>query len=79
VRAETGLVTRAAGLIYDAGQAEGFVASGAVDQVAIGRGLLDDPRWGWHAAEKLGVKIDYPRPYAKAAPSQWAGAKLVRP
>jgi 2,4-dienoyl-CoA reductase-like NADH-dependent reductase (Old Yellow Enzyme family) len=79
VRAATGLVTRAAGLIYDAEQAEGFLAEGAVDQVAVGRALLDNPRWGWHAAERLGAKLDFPRPYAKASAAQWAGAKLVRP
>ena len=79
VKQEAGLVTRTAGLIYDAKQAEEILARGDVDQIAIARGVLDDPRWGWHAAEKLGVKIDVPKQYGRVGLGQWAGAKLVRP
>ena len=35
--------------------------------VAIGRGILNDPRWPWHAAEALGVRIEVPPPYIRAA------------
>ncbi|MGL5733944.1 MAG: oxidoreductase, partial [Beijerinckiaceae bacterium] len=55
-----------------------IVASGAADQVAIGRGMLDNPRWGWHAAEALGVKLDLPPQYARAGKPVWPGAGLVR-
>jgi 2,4-dienoyl-CoA reductase-like NADH-dependent reductase (Old Yellow Enzyme family) len=78
VRRGAGLVTRAVGLIADPHQAEAILASGAADQVAIGRGILDDPRWGWHAAEALGVKPELPPQYARAAASVWAGASLAR-
>ena len=35
-------------------QAEEIVASGKADMVALARGMLYDPRWGWHAAAELG-------------------------
>ena len=79
VRRETGLVVRTAGLIAEAHQAEEIVANRGVDQIAIARAVLDDPHWGWHAAEKLGVKLKLPVHYNRVASGQWPGAKLVRP
>ncbi|HWE17194.1 MAG TPA: NADH:flavin oxidoreductase/NADH oxidase [Hyphomicrobiaceae bacterium] len=79
VRAETGIVTRAVGLIVEPAQAEAIVASGKADFVAIARAFLDNPRWAWHAAERLGGKIAYPPQYARAAASLWPGAAMVRP
>jgi 2,4-dienoyl-CoA reductase-like NADH-dependent reductase (Old Yellow Enzyme family) len=79
VKQEAGLVTRAVGLIADPAQAEEIVASGAADQVAIGRGILDNPRWGWHAAERLGAKLDLPPQYARAASAVWPGSRIARP
>jgi 2,4-dienoyl-CoA reductase-like NADH-dependent reductase (Old Yellow Enzyme family) len=79
VRRESGLATRAVGLIADPHQAEGIVASGDADLVAIGRGLLDNPRWGWHAAQALGATLELPPPYARIAPSLWPGAAIARP
>ena len=35
--------------------------------------ILDDPRWVWHAAERLGAKIAYPPQYTRAAPAVWPG------
>ena len=35
--------------------------------VAMARAFLDNPRWLWHAAERFGLKIDYPPSYARAA------------
>ncbi len=78
VKSEAGLVTRAVGLIVEPAQAEAIVASGAADQVAIGRGILDNPRWGWHAAERLGAKLDLPPQYARAGAGGWPGAALIR-
>src|SRR6266436_1821355 len=46
--------TVAVGLITDAQQAEAIVSSGKADLVALARGILYDPRWGWHAAAQLG-------------------------
>jgi 2,4-dienoyl-CoA reductase-like NADH-dependent reductase (Old Yellow Enzyme family) len=57
-------------------QAEDIVATGKADMVAMARAFLDDPRWVWHAAERFGVKIDYPPQYARSHPSQWPGAAL---
>ena len=79
VRSETGIVVRTAGLIAEARQAEDIVANRGVDQIAIARGMLDDPRWGWHAAEKLGVKLQLPPQYNRVGAGVWPGAKIARP
>ena len=73
VRRESGIITRAVGMITGSQQANDLIESGKADQVAIGRGFLDDPRWGWHAAFDLGVTLAYPAPYAWAAPAEWSG------
>jgi 2,4-dienoyl-CoA reductase-like NADH-dependent reductase (Old Yellow Enzyme family) len=79
VKAESGLVTRAVGLIVTPEQAEAIVASGQADCVALARALLDDPRWVWHAAERLGAEVSIPPPYARTSRAAWPGAALVRP
>jgi 2,4-dienoyl-CoA reductase-like NADH-dependent reductase (Old Yellow Enzyme family) len=78
VRRQTGIVTRAVGLIVEPTQAEAIIAVGKADQVALARALLDDPRWGWHAAETLGATPALPPQYARAAPATWPGAKWLR-
>lgn len=60
VREEAGLPSLAVGLIKTPEEAEEIVAGGAADLVALARAMLWEPRWGWHAAEKLGVKIEAP-------------------
>ncbi len=60
--------TVAVGLITDARQAEQIVARGQADLVALARGLLYDPRWGWHAAAELGARVDAPPQYWRAPP-----------
>jgi 2,4-dienoyl-CoA reductase-like NADH-dependent reductase (Old Yellow Enzyme family) len=79
VRAETGLTTRAVGLLVDAAQAEAIIASGQADFVALARAFLDNPRWVWHAAERLGATVPFPPQYARVAAAQWPGATLARP
>ena len=79
VRERTGITTRAVGMIALPQQAEAIVASGRADFVALGRAMLDDPRWGWHAAEVLGGKVNYPKQYERAGSAFWPGAKLLRP
>ncbi|WP_417672261.1 NADH:flavin oxidoreductase/NADH oxidase [Roseibium sp.] len=54
IKAETGIMTQAVGLITRAEQAEEIVASGKADIVAIGREALSDPNWPLHAADALG-------------------------
>ena len=79
VRRMAQLPVMAVGMIADPQQAEDIVTSGRADMVALARGLLDDPRWVWHAAERFGVKLEYPNQYRRAHPDQWPGAQLARP
>ena len=58
IKQATGVTTMAVGLITEAKQAEEIVASGKADMVALARGMLYDPRWGWHAAAELGGEVD---------------------
>ncbi len=70
---------RAVGMIADPDQAEEIVASGKADMVALARGFLDNPRWVWHAAEKLGLAVKVPPQYERGAYTAWQGSKLARP
>lgn len=79
VRKTVPIAVRAVGMIADPLQAEEIVASGKADMVALARGFLDDPRWVWHAAERLGATVEYPPQYARSHPEVWPGAALARP
>lgn len=68
IRRETGLTTFAVGLITEPEQAEAIVAQGRADAVALGRAMLYDPRWGWHAAAKLGAQAFCPPQYLRCQP-----------
>jgi len=57
------------GLITEAAQAEAIVTGGKADMVAVGRGMLYNPRWPWHAAAQLGTQVTVPRQYWRAAPA----------
>lgn len=74
VRQEAELCTMAVGMITDAHQAEGIIAEGQADMVAIARGMMYNPRWAWHAAEALGVETAYSRMYARCHPARWPQA-----
>ena len=41
----------------------------------VGRGMLDDPHWGWHAARALGADVKRPNQYARTAPKVWSGPR----
>jgi NADPH2 dehydrogenase len=69
VKEAVGVTTMAVGLITEAQQAEDIVASGKADMVALARGMLYDPRWGWHAAAELGGHVDAPPQYWRSQPS----------
>lgn len=69
VKEATGVVTMAVGLITEAKQAEEIIASGKADMVALARGMLYDPRWGWHAAAELGSEVSAPPQYWRSQPS----------
>jgi NADPH2 dehydrogenase len=68
IRQQSGLLTGAVGLITDPVQAETIVATGQADFVAVGRAMLYDPRWPWHAAAVLGAKVQAPPQYWRAPP-----------
>ena len=66
IRAQTGLMTGAVGLIQGADLAESILANGQADIVVLGRALLADPAWPLRAAKHLkaaGVKwpVQYER------------------
>ncbi len=69
IKEATGITTMAVGLITEAKQAEEIVASGKADMVALARGMLYDPRWGWHAAAELGGEVSAPPQYWRSQPS----------
>jgi 2,4-dienoyl-CoA reductase-like NADH-dependent reductase (Old Yellow Enzyme family) len=70
VKEETGLPTVAVGLITEPEQADGIIARGDADAVAMARAMLYDPRWPWHAAAKLGAQVDAPKPYWRSQPRE---------
>jgi 2,4-dienoyl-CoA reductase-like NADH-dependent reductase (Old Yellow Enzyme family) len=78
VKKKTSLSVRAVGMFADPEQAEAIIAEGKADMVAMARAFLDNPRWVWHAAERFGVKLDYPPQYARARHDAWPGSKLAR-
>jgi 2,4-dienoyl-CoA reductase-like NADH-dependent reductase (Old Yellow Enzyme family) len=75
IRREAGIATRAVGLITAPQKAEEIVAKGQADQIAIARGFLDDPHWGWHAAKQLGADVARPDQYLRAGPQFWPPAR----
>ena len=58
----------AVGLITEPELAAGIVVTGQADMVGIGRAMLYDPRWPWHAAAALGQTIVGPSPYLRCKP-----------
>lgn len=77
IKAATGVPIRAVGLITQPQQAEDIIASGQADLVALARAFLDDPRWGWHAADALGAKAHFPPQYFMARSESWRQAKAA--
>jgi NADPH2 dehydrogenase len=70
IKEATGVTTMAVGLITEAKHAEEIVSSGKADMIALARGMLYDPRWGWHAAAQLGGHVDAPPAYWRAPPHE---------
>ncbi len=69
----------AVGLITHPHQAETILMTGQADMIGLARAMLFDPRWPWHAAQALGVNLEYPRQYERAHPSRRAGAGINAP
>ena len=62
IRAETGIMTTAVGLITEPEQADHIIQTGEADAVFMAREFLRNPRFPLYAAQKLGVKIKWPLP-----------------
>jgi 2,4-dienoyl-CoA reductase-like NADH-dependent reductase (Old Yellow Enzyme family) len=60
IRTEAAIPTAAVGMITDPAQAEGILADGSADVVALARVLLRDPQWPLRAAHELGVEAPWP-------------------
>lgn len=67
------LTVIAVGMITDPHQAEAILQESQADMVALARALLDDPRWGWRAAHRLGAPSPTPVQYERATKKTWAG------
>jgi NADPH2 dehydrogenase len=74
LRRETGLVVRTVGMITTAKQAKAIVIEGKADMVALARAFLDNPHWGWRAAQALSADVARPVQYQRSAPKLWPGA-----
>ncbi len=77
VRQAVGIPVMAVGMITDAEQAEAVIAGGDADFVMLARGMMDDPRWAWHAARTLGAETDYPDQYVRCRPDYWTRDRKV--
>lgn len=70
IKAATGMTTMAVGLITAPDQAEEIIAQEQADLIALARGVLYDPRWGWHAAAHLGASVQAPPQYWRCQPRE---------
>ena len=66
VRAATGILTGAVGLIVSAAQADHVIRSGQADAVLLARAMLRNPYWPLAAAAELRQPIDWPAQYLRA-------------
>lgn len=69
IRSGADIPTMAVGLITQPQQAEEILLAGQADFIALGRGMLYNPRWPWHAAEHFGEEVYFPPQYERAHPS----------
>lgn len=68
IRARTGILTGAVGLITSPEQAEEIVSEGKADAVLLAREFLRHPYWPLAAAREAGQPITWPAQYLRAAP-----------
>ena len=67
IKAQTGLLTGAVGLIHSPDFAESIVANGQADLVVLGRALLADPVWPLRAAHHLkAASVKWPVQYQRS-------------
>jgi NADPH2 dehydrogenase len=70
IRAASGMLTTAVGLITDPHQAEAILQAGDADLVSLARAFLYQPRWGWQAAAALGGSVDANPVYWRCLPRE---------
>ncbi len=70
IRAATGMVTTAVGLVTEPQQAEDALQAGDADLIALARAFLYQPRWGWQAAAALGGTVDANPVYWRCLPRE---------
>ena len=70
IRAATGMVTTAVGLITEPQQAEAILQAGDADLIALARAFLYQPRWGWQAAAALGASVEANPVYWRCLPRE---------
>lgn len=63
----TGILTGAVGLITTAQQANSIIAEEKADMVFMAREFLRDPYFPLHAALELGIEVEWPKQYVRAA------------
>lgn len=68
IRAQVKVPVIGVGLITEPELAESIIAEGRADLVALGRAMLYNPRWPWHAAARLGARVAAPRQYWRSRP-----------
>lgn len=73
IRAATGMVTIAVGLITEAQQAEAILQAGDADLIALARPFMYQPRWGWQAAAALGGSVAAHPAYWRCLPREARG------
>lgn len=65
MRANTGLMTAAGGLIHSPDLAESILANQQADLIVLGRALLGDPVWPLRAAKQLQATVKWPVQYER--------------
>ncbi len=69
VKRAVGVPTIAVGLITESRQAQDIVSGGQADLIALGRAMLYNPRWAWHAAAELDGQVQGPPQYWRSLPA----------
>lgn len=70
IKEQVGMPTMAVGLITEPKHAQEILTAGHADMIALARGMLYDPRWGWHAAAELGATVSAPPQYWRCQPRE---------
>ncbi len=68
IKKEINMPVIGVGLITQPQEAEDAIDKAKADLIAVGRGVLYDPRWGWHAAAKLGGQVAGVNQYMRCTP-----------